>query len=70
MWMSLEGIALSEMSQNEKDKQCVVSPTHGTRREKTSSQIRAAERGTVAARGWRCEKWKWGVKRHKLSFPR
>lgn len=24
-WMSLEGIALSEMSQTQKDKQCVVS---------------------------------------------
>lgn len=33
-WMSLEGIALSEMSQTEKDKHCVVSPTHGTWREK------------------------------------
>ena len=45
MWMSLEGIVLSEMSQNEKDKQCVVSPTHGPRREKRQVKFEQQREG-------------------------
>ena len=66
-WVDLEGIMLSEISQTEKDKYCMISLTCGI--QKTKQKDSDTENKLVVARDgvWELDKQVKRIKRYKLQ---